>query len=152
MCGLLRGEASDRKSCDHDLSALCDGFSPALASQIAEELRSMEPDINSIGARLAPETGTANYKRVSEALSREIQRAGGEIRLGSKVEHILERCADVENRLAGEQLYALRLISCAGCNRIASLSAPAWRSIAGSSPSAENITVYLEKNLASSTI
>lgn len=90
-----------------------------------DELRELEPNITGVGALLVPTTGIVDYKMVCHALSKTVATMGGEVRLGTGVEGMLETAADVEVRLGGgATLQAKKVVACAGLHsdRLASLA------------------------------
>ncbi|MBA4791492.1 MAG: L-2-hydroxyglutarate oxidase [Rhizobiales bacterium] len=80
----------------------------------AAELKRREPRITGRAGLFAPMTGIVDYKQVCAAMGREIEAAGGEIRLGAAVSAIRES-GDVVEVVAGGTAYATRkLVVCAG--------------------------------------
>ncbi|WP_127090256.1 L-2-hydroxyglutarate oxidase [Aquabacter cavernae] len=80
----------------------------------AAELKRREPRITGRAALFVPTTGIVDYRRVCEAMGREIKAAGGDIRLGATVTAIRESGDRVEV-VAGGTTYATRkLIACSG--------------------------------------
>jgi len=79
------------------------------------ELTTLEPRITGLAALLVPSTGIVDYRRVSQALAKDIQRHGGEVRLRSCVSSITEGSAEVEVELTHrETIRAGQLIVCGG--------------------------------------
>ncbi|WP_400164421.1 L-2-hydroxyglutarate oxidase [Brevibacillus sp. TJ4] len=89
----------------------------------ADELKEIEPHANGLKAIHVKAAGIVNYKRVAEALAKEIQERGGTILLNSKVEAISENSSGVRIECSDKTIDARYLINCAGlhCDRIASL-------------------------------
>ena len=56
----------------------------------AAELRRREPEVAGLGALFVPETGIVDYRQICEAMGRVIERDGGEIEFGQRVDAILE--------------------------------------------------------------
>lgn len=80
----------------------------------AAELKRREPRVSGVAALFAPTTGIVDYKRVSEAMGREVTAAGGHIHLGSKVSAITEGPEAVEVVANGTAWRGRKLIACAG--------------------------------------
>jgi L-2-hydroxyglutarate oxidase len=77
-------------------------------------LRELEPNISGLSALLSPETGMVSYQRVARKMAEVIQAGGGEIRVGVRVDRIVERADDVEIGSADATWQARQLIVCAG--------------------------------------
>lgn len=78
------------------------------------ELSSLEPNIVGRGALLVDSTGIVDYKAICIVMARLIEAAGGEIRMGVKVNSIVERSDEVQIGSPEEQWQAKQLIVCAG--------------------------------------
>ncbi|MDB6142681.1 MAG: hydroxyglutarate oxidase [Pseudomonas sp.] len=78
------------------------------------ELSSLEPNIVGLGALLIDSTGIVDYKAICIVMARLIEAAGGEIRMGIKVNSIVERSEEVLIGSPEEQWQAKQLIVCAG--------------------------------------
>ena len=78
------------------------------------ELEEIEPHVNGVGAIRVPQSGIVNYKQVSQKFSEIIKTSGGEIKLNTKVEKIIEEndCVIVETN--NETFTAGMVINCAG--------------------------------------
>src|SRR5437899_945469 len=50
-----------------------------------QELRELEPEVSGLAGLWVPETGVVDFAQVAAALSRRVQRAGAEIRTGTRV-------------------------------------------------------------------
>jgi (S)-2-hydroxyglutarate dehydrogenase len=79
------------------------------------ELSTLEPHITGLAALLVPSTGIVDYRRVSRAIAEDIEKQGGEVRLGSCISSIAEGGAEVEVESShGEVTRTGRLIACGG--------------------------------------
>jgi L-2-hydroxyglutarate oxidase len=80
----------------------------------AAELREREPNIVGLGGIFVPSSGIVNYAKVTEAMGREFEAAGGEIRYNSEVVAIDERADEVVVRSKDQQHRGRFLITCSG--------------------------------------
>ena len=81
----------------------------------AEEIRELEPHATGIAAVHSPNTGIVDFAAVCGALAAEIRGAGGEVRLGWRVEHVREDRRSVSViATSGQALEASVVIGCAG--------------------------------------
>jgi L-2-hydroxyglutarate oxidase len=79
------------------------------------ELTALEPRITGLAALLVPSTGIVDYRRIAQALTKDIQKHGGEVRLRSCVSSIAEGSAEVGVQLThGEAIRTGQLIACGG--------------------------------------
>ncbi len=96
----------------------------------AAELRELEPRIRGRAALLVPSSGIVSYAALSEALAREVQSRGGEVRLDTAVTAIDESSDAVQLALSGcGPVRCDRMIGCAGLQsdrlaRLAGLDPP----------------------------
>ncbi|KAA9009939.1 L-2-hydroxyglutarate oxidase [Histidinibacterium aquaticum] len=83
-----------------------------------------EPNVAGLAALFVPASAIVDYGAVLEALARELEGQGAEIRLGTPVEAIRDTGDAVELRGGGETFRAGRLVACAGLqsDRIARLA------------------------------
>ena len=82
-----------------------------------DEIREIEPHVRGLRALHVPETAVIDFAEVTRALAREVQRLGGELRLGEEVRSL-------------EQLSAREVVTCGGLgsDRLAALTGtPAYR-------------------------
>jgi (S)-2-hydroxyglutarate dehydrogenase len=79
-----------------------------------EELREREPHTDGVAALLVPETGIVDYKQVSSAYARELERRGGELRVGARVVGIQRRGDRVVVESTVGEIEARVLVACAG--------------------------------------
>ncbi|UTR11938.1 L-2-hydroxyglutarate oxidase [Evansella sp. LMS18] len=88
------------------------------------ELKEIEPHVNGLGAIHVPMAGIVNYAQVSEAFANIIQKNGGEIKLGEKVENITETDDGAVIETNNGTIRTKMLINCAGLHsdRIARLT------------------------------
>lgn len=68
---------------------------PGLRRIGPDELKAIEPHVAGVAALYSPQTGIVDYKQVAQALSRRIEAAGGEIKLGAAVHGILQTTGSV---------------------------------------------------------
>src|SRR5690606_33804852 len=61
-----------------------------------EELHDYEPHVNGIAGIHVPQTGIINYKVVAEKYAEKLVQGGAEIRLGTKVTHIIPQRTHTE--------------------------------------------------------
>ncbi len=87
-------------------------------------LAEIEPEIEGIGALHVPASAIVCYRRVSAAMGRRIEAAGGEIRLGERVMAIREEGTTVRVETDKGSVKARFLVACAGLqsDRIARLA------------------------------
>lgn len=71
---------------------------PGVRLLSAEELREIEPHITGLAALHSPRTSIIDYVGVTSALAREVVRAGGSLRLGTRVTGLRPRGGGVEVR------------------------------------------------------
>ncbi|HEU4807650.1 MAG TPA: L-2-hydroxyglutarate oxidase [Homoserinimonas sp.] len=90
----------------------------------AAELRRREPNISGREALFIPSTGIVDYAQVSAAIARDLERAGADIHLGTRVTAIAETDDDVRITTQVGQVVASHLIVCAGlqADRLARLA------------------------------
>ena len=79
-----------------------------------DELKRLEPAINGLGAILVYDTGIVDFRRVGDALGREFIRAGGTIKLNSRVCGIEENDSAITVITAETQWQSAFLVCCAG--------------------------------------
>jgi (S)-2-hydroxyglutarate dehydrogenase len=79
-----------------------------------EEVREREPHAVSVDGLLVPETGIADYARVTEAYARRVLAAGGEVRTGSRVLRVLQRGGEFVLETPRGAVRSRHLINCAG--------------------------------------
>ncbi|WP_307233724.1 L-2-hydroxyglutarate oxidase [Pararhizobium capsulatum] len=87
-------------------------------------LHEREPNIRGLGALLVPSTGIVDYKAVCRAMAADITKAGGEIRLSTRITAIRESGADVSISSSGKNWTVRKLVVCAGLqsDRLAKLA------------------------------
>ncbi|MBB6444419.1 L-2-hydroxyglutarate oxidase [Bacillus benzoevorans] len=87
-----------------------------------DELKEIEPHVNSLGAIRVPMAGIVNYRQVSEKFADIIIANGGEIQLNTKVEDINEELDQVTIETSRGTTKAKMIINCAGLHsdRVAS--------------------------------
>jgi L-2-hydroxyglutarate oxidase len=79
-----------------------------------EEIREREPHTVGVDGLLVPETGIADYARVTEAYGRRTRDAGGEVRTGCRVLHVLRRGGEFVLETPRGAFRCRHLINCAG--------------------------------------
>jgi L-2-hydroxyglutarate oxidase len=90
-----------------------------------EELRELEPHAVGVRALHVPETGVIDFRLVTAAYARDVERRGGEILLGRTVNAIRRvGRAHVITTTGGEHVQARRIVTCAGVqsDRVAGLT------------------------------
>lgn len=80
----------------------------------AGELREREPNIVGLGGLFLSTTGIVDYRHVCQAMATVIERNGGEVRLGVKVDAIREVGDNVLICAGDEGWTARQLVACAG--------------------------------------
>lgn len=80
----------------------------------ATELQRREPNIVGLGGLFVDATGIVDYRRVCEAMARVIRKAGGEVRLGTKVTSIVESGDHVTIGADDLHWQARKLVVCGG--------------------------------------
>jgi len=87
----------------------------------ADELKAIEPHAAGLKAIHVKAAGIVNYKRVAEALAKEIQEKGGDILLNTKVKTIAEKSSSLLVECENKTIETRYLINCGGlhCDRIA---------------------------------
>jgi L-2-hydroxyglutarate oxidase LhgO len=79
-----------------------------------EELKEKEPHCAGVAALHVPETGIVDYRLVAAAYVREIERRGGTVRTGTRVEGIARDGGRVIVKSTGGDVSARAVVSCAG--------------------------------------
>lgn len=89
----------------------------------AEEVKEYEPHVNCIAGVRVFSTGIADYKRVCQKYAELIQQQGGDLRLNTKVEQILDTASGKRLETNQGSFAARFIINCAGLHsdRIAKL-------------------------------
>ncbi|HEY1167871.1 MAG TPA: L-2-hydroxyglutarate oxidase [Candidatus Limnocylindrales bacterium] len=89
-----------------------------------DRMKEIEPHVAGVGALWSPETGVIDFRRVAEALAREIEAAGGEILLGRRVTAISDSPGERVVETSGGPIAARDLIVCAGlqADRLAAMT------------------------------
>lgn len=96
-------------------------------------IREMEPHVVGMAGLHVPQTGIVDFRVVSERLRDEIERLGGEIRIGEEVVGLRQRSDSVEVEAPLGTYVAGRVICCGGlhADRLARIAGaqPPWRII-----------------------
>jgi L-2-hydroxyglutarate oxidase len=79
-----------------------------------EGLRDREPHARGVAGLFVPETGIVDYRAVTKAYAREVERRGGEIAKGARVAAIRPQTSSVVVEHAAGDVQARVLIACAG--------------------------------------
>lgn len=79
-----------------------------------EEMREVEPHVGGIAALRVPQEGIVDYVKVSEAIGRQIEASGGEVKLGAKVTALRLVNTQWSIETSTGDLSADFLINCAG--------------------------------------
>jgi len=81
----------------------------------AQQLKSLEPNVEGLGAILVETTGIVDYRQVCRKMAEQFQQAGGEIRLNSEVTALTESPEEVTAKFSdGASVSGRFLIACAG--------------------------------------
>ena len=80
----------------------------------ADELKEHEPNITGIGGIFVPSSGIVNYRKVTEAMARQIQQMGGEIHYNTEVIVLKEDSMGVVVSTSTGDVSGRYLISCSG--------------------------------------
>jgi 2-hydroxyglutarate dehydrogenase len=87
---------------------------PGLRRLGAAEIAGVEPHATGIAALHSPATGTVDFRRVAEALARDVEQAGGTVVLSCGVNGVRESGSRVTVDHARGSTQARALVSCAG--------------------------------------
>lgn len=85
-----------------------------IAKISAEELKEREPHVSGLAAIRVPMAGIVNYKQVCEAFASIIAKAGGDLRLNTRVEKMVENNNGVHIDTSNGSFQARFLINCSG--------------------------------------
>jgi len=90
----------------------------------AEEIAEYEPHATGVAALWVPETGVVDFVAVARTYARLFQEAGGEVRLGSRLEAIRREAGGLVLDTTGGAVTAAALVNCGGlqCDRIARMA------------------------------
>jgi L-2-hydroxyglutarate oxidase len=80
----------------------------------ADEMREIEPHAAGIAALHVPEEGIVDYAGVCQALRREVEVLGGEVRTGARVDHLRPEREGWRIESTAADLAADAIVSCAG--------------------------------------
>jgi (S)-2-hydroxyglutarate dehydrogenase len=102
---------------------------PGLEVVGPERIREIEPHAAGIKALWSPSTGIVDYRRVALAYADEVRARGGTIHLGTVVESIEERSANVVLGTSGGPIEARAVVACAGlwADRVAAMTGDSGR-------------------------
>jgi len=88
---------------------------PGIRRLRGEEIRDIEPHATGVAALHSPNTGIVDFRAVCERLAEDVQEAGGELRLGWKVDDVQANGRRIRLLTsAGGALEASRAVFCAG--------------------------------------
>ncbi len=89
-----------------------------------EELHEREPHVQGIAAIYVPETGIVDFKQVLTVMAGNVEQAGGQLRLGAKLERWTETADCVVLQTNREEIRARYVVNCAGLfsDRVAQLA------------------------------
>ena len=87
---------------------------PGLEMIDAGRIREIEPHSAGIKGLYSPQTGIIDYTEVTRAYARRVRENGGEVRLGTKVESILQVSDHIHLTTTDDDIEAKYLINCAG--------------------------------------
>jgi L-2-hydroxyglutarate oxidase len=80
----------------------------------ADELREIEPHVRGVAGLRVPQTGIVNYKAVTQAFSRKVTEAGGQVRTAMKFLACRRETDGLVIETTGGTLRAKMLVNCAG--------------------------------------
>ena len=80
----------------------------------AEQLQEREPNITGVGGILVPSSGIVNYALVTEAMARQVEAQGGEIRYNTEVTALQEAAHEVVVSTTEGDFNGRYLITCSG--------------------------------------
>lgn len=88
-----------------------------------EELKEKEPHVSGLEAIHVPSTSIVNYKQVSEAFASIIEKRGGDLRLNTRADNIVNSTDGIEIETSKGSFQSRFLINCAGLqsDRVAKL-------------------------------
>lgn len=78
------------------------------------EIRAHEPEAAGIAGIFVRETGTVDFKAVSAALRREIERRGGEVRTGARLRRVRREAGGLRLETGAGTVRCRQLVNCAG--------------------------------------
>ncbi len=78
------------------------------------QLKEIEPHVRGLAAIRVPNAGIVNYQQVCKTFTQLIERQGGDLRLGAKVERIKENTSQTEIETTAGTFVSKVLINCAG--------------------------------------
>jgi L-2-hydroxyglutarate oxidase LhgO len=87
---------------------------PGIARLDAEQLAELEPGVSGIAAVLTPSTGIVSYREVTESLARDVEQAGGRVRLSTACLGVERRGRTTVVRTTAGEVEARQVITCCG--------------------------------------
>ncbi|MFD8567350.1 L-2-hydroxyglutarate oxidase [Streptomyces sp. NPDC059639] len=87
---------------------------PDLRKVAREEIAELEPQAGGIAALHSPRTAITDYPGIARAFAQDIERSGGEVKLGFRVTGITEVPGGIEVASGQERVSVDRLVLCAG--------------------------------------
>ena len=87
----------------------------------AAQVREREPHAAAVAGLFVPQTGIVDYTRVTEVMGELVKQAGGEIRLGTRLESATGTADGVRLATSAGEIRARALVNCTGlhCDRVA---------------------------------
>lgn len=99
----------------------------------ATQVRQRQPGAVGLAALYSPTTAITDYTAITKSLSADVRAAGGEVRTGALVRRIYDRPDGIVVNAGGVDVYAQRLVICAG------LQSDQVATLAGDGPAPEII-------------
>ncbi|WP_353947232.1 L-2-hydroxyglutarate oxidase [Streptomyces sp. HUAS MG91] len=87
---------------------------PELRKVSREEIAELEPQAGGIAALHSPRTAITDYPGIARTFAQDIERSGGEVKLGFRVTGLTEVPGGIEVASARERVTVDRLVLCAG--------------------------------------
>src|SRR5262249_54410695 len=115
VCGkvVVAHDDVDRQRLD-ELQRRCTANGVRTELLSAGQLRELEPHVAGIAALPVLDTGIVDYADVCHALARDVERAGGSIRLGTAVSSGTESASEIVVETTAGPIAAPRVVTCAG--------------------------------------
>lgn len=79
-----------------------------------EEIREIEPAVVGVSGLLIPETGIVDYEAVNHAYADDIREHGGEVRLATRFQSVVEDGDTATVLTSGDELRTRQMVNCAG--------------------------------------
>ncbi|MFZ0390402.1 MAG: L-2-hydroxyglutarate oxidase [Calditrichia bacterium] len=79
-----------------------------------EEMNEYEPHVAGVAALHVPQTGIIDYQQVTDTYAEMVQQGGGEIRLNSRVEKVVQKGSELVLETTSGEVHCTSLVNCAG--------------------------------------